>query len=93
MDAKITNGVITLGSNTITPLTAHQSLANYVTTNTTQTISALKTFTAGLKVSGRVVGNEGIVIGKAANNFAGLCLGDPGGIRSVFYLDSNNRAV
>lgn len=28
-DAKIANGVITLGSNTITPLTAHQSLAGY----------------------------------------------------------------
>lgn len=28
-DAKIQNGVITLGSNTITPLTAHQSLAAY----------------------------------------------------------------
>ena len=30
-DAKIVNGVITLGSNTITPLTYHQSLANYYT--------------------------------------------------------------
>ena len=29
-DAKIANGVITLGSNTITPLTAHQSLDGYV---------------------------------------------------------------
>lgn len=30
-DAKIANGVITLGSNTITPLTSHQSLAGYAT--------------------------------------------------------------
>lgn len=30
-DAKIVNGVITLGANTITPLTSHQSLANYYT--------------------------------------------------------------
>lgn len=30
-DAKIANGVITLGANTITPLTSHQSLANYYT--------------------------------------------------------------
>ena len=30
-DAKIANGVITLGSSTITPLTSHQSLANYYT--------------------------------------------------------------
>jgi hypothetical protein len=28
-DAKIANGVITLGSNTITPLTSHQSLSDY----------------------------------------------------------------
>ena len=31
-DAKIANGVITLGSNSITPLTAHQSLSAYSTT-------------------------------------------------------------
>lgn len=30
-DAKIANGVITLGGNTITPLTSHQSLAGYAT--------------------------------------------------------------
>jgi len=30
-DAKIASGVITLGSNSITPLTAHQSLDNYYT--------------------------------------------------------------
>ena len=30
-DAKISNGVITIGANTITPLTNHQSLANYYT--------------------------------------------------------------
>ena len=30
-DAKISNGVITLGANSITPLTNHQSLANYYT--------------------------------------------------------------
>lgn len=30
-DAKISNGVITLGGNSITPLTSHQSLSNYYT--------------------------------------------------------------
>lgn len=40
-DAKIANGVITLGGNTITPLTSHQSLANYYTkTETNNQISA-----------------------------------------------------
>lgn len=45
-DAKISGGVITLGGTTITPLTSHQSLANYVTLNTAQTITANKTFSA-----------------------------------------------
>ncbi len=77
-------------------LTSHQSLANYVTLNTAQTISALKTHTAGLKVSGRVQNSgddEGIVIGRASNNYAGLILGEPSGVRSVFYLLPSNNAV
>lgn len=69
---------------------------NYVTTDTDQTISGTKTFTGGMKVSGRYTGSgddEGIVIGRAENNYAGLCLGDPGGVRSVFYLLPENKAV
>lgn len=50
-DAKIENGVITLGSNTITPLTSHQSLSNYVTLNTDQIIAGVKTFQNGLYAS------------------------------------------
>lgn len=42
-DAKISGGVITLGNNTITPLTSHQSLANYYTKDNVDTlISNLK---------------------------------------------------
>ena len=37
-DAKISNGTITLGSNTITPLTNHQSLANYYTKGAVDTL-------------------------------------------------------
>lgn len=40
----INSGVITINGTSITPLTSHQSLANYVTLNTNQTISGLKTF-------------------------------------------------
>lgn len=50
-DAKIENGVITLGSNTITPLTAHQSLSNYVTLNSAQTITGEKTFTGTKRIN------------------------------------------
>jgi hypothetical protein len=44
--AYIKNGVITINGTSITPLTSHQSLANYVTLNTTQTITGSKIFTA-----------------------------------------------
>lgn len=45
-DAKISNGTITLGSNTITPLTNHQSLANYYTKSEVNSqISSIPKFT------------------------------------------------
>lgn len=50
-DAKIESGTITLGTATITPLTSHQSLANYVTLDGAQTITGAKTFTASPSVS------------------------------------------
>ena len=66
--------------------------SNYVTISTEQTISALKTFTGGLMVSGRAYGggdDEGIIIGYANNGLAGLILGGRTGRRSVFYLQNN----
>ena len=45
-DAKISNGTITLGSNTITPLTKHQSLDAYVTKATADATYLGKTATA-----------------------------------------------
>lgn len=47
----LSGGVITINGTSITPLTAHQSLANYVTLNTAQTITGQKTFGAGLLFS------------------------------------------
>lgn len=51
----------------------------------------------GALIQGRPFGNgddEGIVIQRAAdNNYAGVCLGSPTGIRSVFYLKPDNSAV
>ena len=63
-----------------------------VFTTTDQTISGTKSFTSGLKVSGRVANSgddEGIVVNTASNGFAGVCLGNNSGRRSVFYLDSS----
>ena len=42
-DAKIANGVITLGSNTITPLTSHQTVSNKGTTLAWETTSTIAT--------------------------------------------------
>ncbi len=69
-----------------------------VTLTTAQTISGTKTFTGGAKISGRYAGggdNEGLVIGRASNDYAGLICGEPSGVRSVFYLlpSSNGNAA
>lgn len=47
------------------------------------------TFTGGVALSGRVYGSgddEGLVVGYASNNQAGVILGSPSGKRSAFYL-------
>ena len=73
-----------------------KQLDDYVTIDTEQTIGGKKTYTQGLIVSGRPYNSgddEGIVITKASNNYAGLCLGSPTGARSVHYLMPDNSAV
>ena len=69
----------------------------FVTTNTAQTITGKKTFSGnGLAVSGRPIGSgddEGIVVSPAPNNYAGICLGNPNGKRTVLYLHSNGTSV
>lgn len=69
-----------------------RKLANYLPL-AGGTMSGLLT-TPSLNISGgRVSGSgddEGIVVGFASNNFAGVCLGNPTGLRSVFYLNSSN---
>lgn len=64
----IKNGVITIAGKTITPLTSHQSLANYVTLNTAQNITGLKTFKAASTKDALIgtalkLGNTGWVTG------------------------------
>lgn len=91
---KTINGSSVLGSGDLTISASAPS--NMATTDTAQTISGLKTMTNGLVVSGRSAGggdDEGIVVGRAANNYAGLILGSPSGMRSVFYLTAANQPV
>lgn len=93
-DLKTVNGNSLIGSGDIT-ITA-PAPTNMVTTDTNQTVSGVKTFTGGISVSGRSAGSgddEGIVVGRAANNYAGICLGSPSGMRSVFYLTAANKPV
>ena len=50
----------------------------------------------GLTVCGRTQNSgddEGIVIKKCSNGFAGVTLGNPSGLHSTFYLNSSNDAV
>lgn len=50
----------------------------------------------GAVISGRAIGSgddEGLIIGLADNGYAGVCLGNPGGVRSVFYLNPTNQAL
>lgn len=48
-NSHIKDGVITINGTTITPITTHQSLANYVTLNGKQDITGEKTFKATIK--------------------------------------------
>ena len=64
---------------------------NYVDLTNAQTVAGTKSFTSGLKVSGRAANDgddEGIVVNTASNGYAGVCLGNPTGRRSVFYLNN-----
>ena len=70
---------------------------SYVTLSTQQdNISGRKTFTGSVKISGRYQNSgddEGLIIGRASNSHAGLCLGDPSGVRSVLYLKPDDTSV
>ena len=58
-DAKIFNGTITLGANSITPLTQHQSLANYYTK--AETNSAISTAIGALEYLNQASGGSGVL--------------------------------
>lgn len=58
-DAKIFNGTITLGENSITPLTQHQSLANYYTK--AETNSAISTAIGALEYLNQASGGSGVL--------------------------------
>lgn len=84
-DAKIENGTITLGSNTITPLTAHQSLSNYVTLDGNQTITGEKTFSGDkrIKFKQSAAANKlGFTLYNNSSNEVGNFEWQPSGINS-----------
>ena len=60
------------------------------------TVSGKLTVSGGAYISGRSQGggdDEGIVIGRASNNYAGLTLGGATGLHTTFYLMPDNSAV
>lgn len=74
---------------------ATRALASSFLPLTGGTVSGVLTVTGGANISGRAAGggdDEGLVIGRASNSYAGLCLGAPTGVRSVFYLLPDNSA-
>ena len=101
LNGKVTDISVCEGDNTVYypyegSIVHEEQLDDYVTIDTEQTITGTKTYTQGLIVSGRPYNSgddEGIIITKASNNYAGLCLGSPTGARSVHYLMPDNSAV
>lgn len=76
-------------------LTTLAAANKYVDLTNAQTITGTKSFTSGLKVSGRVANSgddEGIVVNTASNGYAGVCLGNNSGERSVFYFNNSHQA-
>ena len=89
-------GNIYAGTNYSDLVLTSANFSNYALPLTGGTLTGGLTISnGGLSVSGRVANSgddEGIVIRKADNGYAGLCLGDPAGVRSVFYLLPDNGA-
>lgn len=59
-------------------------------------VSGAVGISGGAYISGRYFGSgddEGLVIGRTSNNYAGLILGSNSGVRSVMYLMPDNSAV
>lgn len=90
-----TGGKGATGPKGATGVVDYSRLNNYVKKEG-DTVSGTLTVNNGMVVSGRSAGggdDEGIVVERAVNNYAGVCLGSATGLRSVFYLTSVNDAV
>ncbi|MDE7345355.1 MAG: hypothetical protein K2N48_01280 [Muribaculaceae bacterium] len=93
-DAKIANGVITLGGNSITPLTSHQSLSGYATQSWVQsqgyltghqslsnyvTLNTAQTISAKKTFTGGIAFNQGVSENTAMPFFLGIKAFSDGG--------------
>ena len=79
--------------NMLSPATL--TIGGDITGSSNLNIAGRITGTGGMYISGRYSGSgddEGIVIGPASNKYAGLTLGSPSGVRSVFYLLPSTKA-
>lgn len=87
----INSGTITINGTSITPLTSHQSLANYVTLDGTQTITGAKTFTATTNTFGGGDSATYLTVDRNSTNPAYVCFKKSGNL--VGYLGVSNDKV
>ena len=94
----------TVSGESVSPVTTAPAeiVQTIMSTDTNQTISGSKTFTSDVKltkgaiIKGRVHGSgddEGLIIEKADNGYACMCLGSPSGERAVLYLTSDGNSI
>ena len=85
----INSGTITINGSSITPLTSHQSLSNYVTLNGAQTITGAKTFSKALNISGLSSGDAGLIITGSSYKI-GFMIGSGNVNRGIYDYTNNN---
>lgn len=93
-DAKIANGVITLGSNTITPLTSHQSIKTINNNTITGTGNVSVGTITGITMNGASKGTSGVVdLGTVATSDTKNTAGSTNSINKLFLVGATSQAA
>lgn len=93
-DAKIANGVITLGSNTITPLTSHQSIKTINNNTITGTGNVSVGTITGITMNGASKGTSGVVdLGTVATSDTKNTAGSTNSTNKLFLVGATSQAA
>ena len=93
-DAKIANGVITLGSNTITPLTSHQSIKTINNNTITGTGNVSVGTITGITMNGASKGTNGVVdLGTVATTDTKNTAGSTDTSSKIFLIGATSQAA